>query len=106
MRGPSPQQAPSFLLTLMRCASALSHVIQSDYRTCLIHGRMRQRLIARVAELTHPGRLQPDQPDHSQSPPVIRGDMLSWLGFSLGSAVKSVSDYFFDQAFTPGSQVS
>lgn len=45
-------------------------------------------------------------PAHLQSPPVVRGDMLPWLGFSLGTAVQSVSDYFFDEAFAPRSQVS
>ena len=44
-------------------------------------------------------------PFYSQNPPVMRGDMLSWLGFSLGTAVQSVSNYFSDEAFTSGSQV-
>ena len=39
-----------------------------------------------------------------QSPPIVRGDVLSWLGFSLGSSVQAISDYFLDPAFV-GSQV-
>ncbi len=35
---------------------------------------------------------------------MVRGDILSWLGFSLGSSVQAVSDYFLDAAFV-GSQV-
>ena len=40
----------------------------------------------------------------SQNPPVVQGDVLSWLGFSLGSSIQAVSSYFLDAAFI-GSQV-
>ncbi len=47
----------------------------------------------------------PEVPCQPQSPPIVRGDVLSWLGFSLGSSVQAVSDYFLDAAFV-GSQVT
>ncbi len=36
---------------------------------------------------------------------MLRGNMLSWVGFAMGSAVQSVSDYFVDEAFTSSAQV-
>lgn len=30
--------------------------------------------------------------------------MLSWVGFSMGTAVQSVGDYFIDEAFTSSAQ--
>ena len=39
-----------------------------------------------------------------QSPPVVQGNILSWLGLSMGSSIQAVSDYFLDAAFM-GSQV-
>ena len=31
--------------------------------------------------------------------------MLSWVGFSMGTAIQSVGDYFVDEAFTSSAQV-
>ena len=63
-------------------------------------------LVPYITEAFAAAASRPSSYERSQSPPLVRGDMLSWLGFSLGTSVQSVGDYFFDKAFSPRSQVS